>query len=267
MSYSFSGKVVWITGASSGIGEALVHSLSNYGAKIILSARREDELRRVQQQSKLKDSDSLVLPIDLYNPAAIETAYKKAVEKFGQIDILICNAGVAQRSTVMNSDPKVERQIMELNYFAVTELTRLVLPSMISHKQGNIVVISSVMGKMGMPGRATYCASKHALHGYYEALRAEVFKDNVKVHVICPGYVKTNVSINAVTADGSAHGKMDAGQEKGITPEKCARGIINAIAKGKDEVYIGGMEILAPRVKTIFPGLISYFVKRTEFHP
>src|SRR5579885_2328210 len=117
MSYSFSGKVVWITGASSGIGEALVQSLANYGAKIILSARREEELKRVQHASNLTDANSLVLPIDLYNPSAIEAAYKKAIEKFGQVDVLICNAGVAQRSTVVNSDPKVERQIMELNFF------------------------------------------------------------------------------------------------------------------------------------------------------
>jgi dehydrogenase/reductase SDR family protein 7B len=266
MPSSFSGKVVWVTGASSGIGEALVKGFAAAGAKVILSARREEELKRVQKEAGLNESNSLILPVDLYNTGDIEKAYSKAKEKFSSIDILICNAGIAQRSTVVNSKLEVDRQIMELNFFAVIALTKIVLPSMINRKQGNIVVISSVMGKMGIPGRSMYCASKHALHGFFEALRGEVFKDNVKVHIICPGYVKTNVSVNAVTSDGSAHGKMDAGQEKGISPEKCANAIIRAIKSGKEDVYVGGTETLAPRLKAVLPSLFSYFVKHSEFH-
>ncbi|HSY76276.1 MAG TPA: SDR family oxidoreductase [Bacteroidia bacterium] len=266
MTNTFSGKVVWVTGASSGIGEALVKAFAKEGAKIILSARREDELQRVKKDSGLNDQNSLVLPLDLYNIDSMDGALKKVQEKFSTIDILICNAGIAQRSMVKDSLLQVDRQIMELNFFSVIALTKKILPLMFAQKSGNIVVISSVMGKMGIPFRSMYCASKHALHGFFEALRGEVFKDNIKVNIICPGYVKTNVSLNAVTSEGKAHGKMDKGQEKGIAPEKCAAGILKAIRNNKEEVYIGGSETIAPRLKSIFPGLFSAIIKRVEFH-
>jgi len=266
MANSFSNKVVWVTGASSGIGEGLVKAFAKEGAKVILTARREEELLRVKKEAGLNDQNSFILPLDLYKIDNIDGAIVKIKEKFSGIDILICNAGIAQRSLVKDSLLQVDRQIMELNFFAVIELTKKVLPIMLSKKSGNIVVISSVMGKMGIPFRAMYCASKHALHGFFEALRGEVFKDNIKVHIICPGYVKTNVSINAVTSEGQAHGKMDKGQEKGITPEKCADGILKAIRKNKEEVYIGGTETIAPRVKVLFPRLFSAIIKRVEFH-
>ncbi len=266
MANSFSGKVVWVTGASSGIGEALVKAFAKEGAKVILSARREEELQRVKKDAGLNDQNSLVLPLDLYRIDDIDAALKKAQEKFSAIDILICNAGIAQRSMVKDSLLQIDRQIMELNFFAVIALTKKVLPLMFAQKSGNIVVISSVMGKMGIPFRSMYCASKHALHGFFEALRGEVFKDNIKVNIICPGYVKTNVSLNAVTSEGKAHGKMDKGQEKGITPEKCAAGILRAIRNNKEEVYIGGSETIAPRLKVLFPRLFSAIIKRVEFH-
>ncbi|HXP48504.1 MAG TPA: SDR family NAD(P)-dependent oxidoreductase, partial [Bacteroidia bacterium] len=220
MTNTFSGKVVWVTGASSGIGEALVKAFAKEGAKVILTARREDELQRVKKESGISDENSLILPLDLYKIEEMDTALAKVKERFSTVDILICNAGIAQRSMVKDSLLQVDRQIMELNFFSVIALTKKILPIMLSNKSGNIVVISSVMGKMGIPFRSMYCASKHALHGFYDALRGEVFKDNVKVNIICPGYVKTNVSVNAVTSEGKAHGKMDKGQEKGIEPEK-----------------------------------------------
>jgi short-subunit dehydrogenase len=266
MTTSFTGKVVWVTGASSGIGEGLVKAFAKEGAKIILSARREDELQRVRKEAGLDDSNSLVLPLDLYKIDEIDAAITKVKAKYTSIDILICNAGIAQRSLVKDSLLQVDRQIMELNFFAVIALTKAVLPGMLAEKKGNIVVISSVMGKMGIPFRSMYCASKHALHGFFEALRGEVFKENIKVNIICPGYVKTNVSINAVTSEGKAHGKMDKGQEKGISPEKCAAGILNAIRKNKEETYIGGTETIAPRLKVLLPSLFSAILKRVEFH-
>jgi len=266
MTNTFSGKVVWVTGASSGIGEALVKAFAKEGAKVILTARREDELQRVKKESGISDENSLILPLDLYKIEEMDTALAKVKERFSTVDILICNAGIAQRSMVKDSLLQVDRQIMELNFFSVIALTKKILPIMLSNKSGNIVVISSVMGKMGIPFRSMYCASKHALHGFYDALRGEVFKDNVKVNIICPGYVKTNVSVNAVTSEGKAHGKMDKGQEKGIEPEKCASGILRAIRNNKEEVFIGGAETLAPRLKNLFPGLFSAIIKRVEFH-
>src|SRR6185312_2318769 len=166
------------------------------------------------------------------------------------------------RFSVMESTMEVNRQVMELNFFSVIALVKNVLPGMLEKKSGRIVVISSVMGKIGMPGSSMYSASKHALQGFFDSLRAEVYKDNVGVTVICPGYIKTNVSINAVTAQGSAHGKMDKGQEKGMLPEKCAEGIVYALAKGKDEFFIGGKELLAITFSRLFPSLFLRVIKR-----
>jgi short-subunit dehydrogenase len=262
MKESFSGKVVWITGASSGIGEALVQAFASLGSKIILTARREEELKRVQHENELTNENSLILPMDLYHTENIAESVEKIKEKFGTIDILICNAGVVQRFAVNESTIEVDRQIMELNFFAVTTLTKNVLPIMLEKKAGHIVVISSVMGKLSLPNRSMYAASKHALHGFFDALRIEVFRENIGVTVVCPGYVKTNISINALNADGKKYGKMDTGQENGISPQKCANGIINAIRKNKDEVFIGGKELLAITFNRLFPRLFRFIVKR-----
>ena len=212
---NFSGKVVWVTGASAGIGEALVKAFAKKGAKVVLSARREEEMKRVQKEAGLNDTNSLIIPIDLVHFEEIEPAIAKIKQKFSVIDVLVCNAGVSQRSLVKDTMLEVDRKIMELNYFSVIALTKKVLPGMIARKEGHIVVISSVMGKMSIPLRSAYCASKHALHGFFDALRSEVFKDNIKVTVICPGYVKTNVSVNAITGNGETHGKMEEGQNDG----------------------------------------------------
>lgn len=258
----FSGKTVWITGASSGIGEALVKSFAKRGCRIVLTARREEELLRVQKEAGLTNENSLILPLDLYHIEGMAQAVEKINATFGAIDILVCNAGIAQRFSVMESTMEINRQIMELNFFSVIALVKNVLPGMLEKKSGRIVVISSVMGKIGMPGSSMYCASKHALQGFFDSLRAEVYRDNIGVTAICPGYIKTNVSINAVTAAGGAHGKMDKGQEKGMLPEKCAEGIIYAIAKGKDEFFIGGKELLAITFSRLFPSLFLRVVKR-----
>lgn len=259
---SLSGKVVWITGASSGIGEALVHAFAKLGSIIILTARREEELKKVQSEARLTNENSLILPLDLYHTEGIAGSIEKIIQKFGTIDILVCNAGVVQRFGVNESTIEVDRQIMELNFFAVITLTKNVLPIMLEKKSGHIVVISSVMGKISLPNRSMYAASKHSLHGFFDALRIEVFRKNIGVTVVCPGYVKTNISINALNAEGKKYGKMDKGQENGITPEKCANAIISGIKRNKDEVYVGGIELLAITFKRLFPRLFLYIVKR-----
>ncbi len=262
MMQSLSEKIIWITGASSGIGEALVKEFAAKGCKIILTARREQELLRVQKEAGLSGENSLILPLDLYHTENIAESVEKIKQRFGGIDILVCNAGIAQRFSVNDSTMEVNRQIMELNFFSVIAIAKSVLPTMLEKKSGRIVVISSVMGKISMPGSSMYAASKHALHGFFDALRAEVYRDNIGVTVVCPGYIKTNVSINAVTAEGSAHGKMDKGQEKGMLPEKCAKGIVKAVAKGKNEFYIGGKEMLAITFSRLLPGLFLALIKR-----
>jgi short-subunit dehydrogenase len=262
---TFKGKVVWITGASSGIGEALVHAFANLGSNVILTARREQELQRVKQEAKLTDENSFILPLDLYHTENIAKSVEQIRQKFGTIDILVCNAGVVQRFAVKDSTMELDRQIMELNFFATTALTKSVLPIMLEKKSGHIVVISSVLGKVALPKRSMYAASKHALHGFFDALRGEVFRDNIGVTIICPGYVKTNISINALEANGQRYGKMDKGQENGISPERCANGIIRAIRKNKDEVFIGRKEYRVILLKRFFPGLLNYIMKRKNF--
>jgi len=266
MANFYSGKVIWVTGASAGIGEAMVKAFAKKGAVVVLTARREEELKRVQKEAGLNDSNSLILPLDLYHTEGIKPAAEKIKQKFSHIDILVCNAGVSQRSLVKDTSIEVDRKLMDLNYFSAVALTKAVLPDMIDRQQGNFIVISSVMGKMSIPLRSAYCASKHALHGFFDALRSEVFKDKIKVTVICPGYVKTDVSVNAITGDGSSHGKMEEGQAKGISPERCARRILQVVKRNREEVYIGGKEILTPQVKRYFPRFFSAVIKRMKFH-
>lgn len=261
MSY-FKDKVVWITGASSGIGEALALALSREGATLILSARSADKLERVRERCEGSNRHE-VLPLDLSDTASLG---KKAVEAsgfYGRIDVLINNGGVSQRSLALDTAIDVDRRLMETNYLGPVTLAKAVLPAMIERKEnGHIVVISSLTGKFGTPLRSGYAASKHALHGFFDALRAELWKEKIFVTVICPGYIRTQISINAMTGDGSAQGTMDKGQENGMTAEACAAKILRAVEAGKDEVLIGGMEKLGVYLKRFFPRYFSRMIRK-----
>ncbi len=198
----FHQKVVWITGASSGIGEALALELAQSGASLVLSARRIEELERVKQSTQLPPERVMVLPMDVTH---FELATEKAAEivaRFGRIDVMVHNAGVSQRSFVRDTPLDVYQRIMDVDFFSTVALTKAVLPYMNSQKSGQFIVISSVAGKVGTPMRSGYNAAKHALHGFYDSLRAEVFEDNIRVTVVCPGYIKTNVSVNALDSQG-----------------------------------------------------------------
>lgn len=257
-----SGAVLWITGASSGIGEATALEAAKKGAKLVLSARRKEELERVKQKSGLSDQDVMVLPLDMQNYNDFQPAIDKIMHKFGRIDILFNNAGVSQRSSVLETDFSVFEKLINLNFLSVAALTKAVLPIMIKQNSGHILATSSVSGKLGSPMRAGYCASKHALHGFFDALRAEVFDNNIKVLLLCPGYIKTDVSLNALSTDGSKHGKMDENQNQGMSAQECAQKIVKAIEKNKEEVYIGGKEILGIYIKRFFPKLINKIVRK-----
>lgn len=257
----FDNKVVWITGASSGIGEATAYQFAKEGAKLILSARREDELLRVKQSTGLPSDQVLVLPLDVEKIEDIPQKTKQAAEHFGRIDVLFNNAGISQRGSVLDTDMEVYHKIMNLNFFGVIALTKAVLPYMQQQKSGNITVTSSISGKLATPMRSGYCASKHALHGFFDALRSEVYQDNIKVSLICPGYIRTNISYNAVAADGSKFGKMDENQANGMSPEECASRIVDAIYKNKQEVYMGGKEVLGVYLKRFFPRILSKILR------
>ncbi|PLK46205.1 SDR family oxidoreductase [Emticicia sp. TH156] len=257
----FSNKVVWITGASSGIGEATAYEFAKEGARLVLSARRLDELLRVKQNTGLPYADVLVLPIDVERQDEFPEKVQAVIRHFGRIDVLFNNAGISQRSSVAESSMEVYRKIMDINFFGVVALTKAVLPVMVEQKSGHIAVTSSISGKLGTPMRSGYCATKHALHGFFDSLRAEVWKEKINVTIICPGYIHTDISINAIAGDGGKHGKMDKNQETGISPEACASEIVNAIAKGKEEVYIGRKEVMGVYLKRFFPGILSKIVR------
>jgi short-subunit dehydrogenase len=261
---SYKDKVVWITGASSGIGEALVHAFANAGAKIVLSARRAEELERVRKEAKLSESNSLILPLDLSDTSQVQGLAAKIIDKFGRIDVLVNNGGISQRSLTKDTPLEIDRQVMEVNFFGTVAVTKAALPYMIKQKSGHIVVISSIAGKFGFWFRSAYSASKHALQGFFEAMRMEVEADNIKVLLVCPGKIRTNISVNAITESGSKHNKMDEATEQGMSADECAQRIISAMNREKEEVLIGGKELKAVTIKRLFPRLFSKLIRKVK---
>lgn len=260
---SISGKVIWLTGASSGIGEALSYLLAKKGARLILSARRKEELERVKGNCIARAQPNIrILPFDLEQAHALKLAAEAAIQIFGHIDILINNGGISQRSLVAETSLEVDRRLMEVNYFGPIALTKFLIPHFIKRRGGHIVNISSVTGKFGTPYRSGYAASKHALHGFFDAVRAEHFRDRIKVTMICPGFIHTPITLSALTADGSPLKKMDEGQYKGKSAIWCAEKIVRAIEKNKEEVYIGGKEVWAVYLKRFFPSLFSRLIRK-----
>ncbi len=264
MSSPFKDRVIWITGASSGIGEALAYALDQKGAKLILSARRETELERVRSHSNGQNSDIEILPFDLADITSHEEVVTNAVGRFGKVDMLINNGGISQRGLAHETRLDVVRQIMEVNFFGTVNITKRLLPFMIERKSGHIVVMSSVMGKFGTRLRSAYAASKHALHGWYDCLRQEVGVHNIDVSLVCPGYVKTNVTLNALRADGTQLNRMGAGQMAGMEPDQFVDKLLPKLAKRKKEIYIGGREVIPVYLKRFFPGLLDGLLKRVS---
>jgi short-subunit dehydrogenase len=259
----FSGKVVWVTGASSGIGEALAYAFHQEGAKLILSARRESELERVKQACGGGD-DILVLPADLERLEEIPAHAERALAVFGQVDILINNAGITQRSLVKDTTVEVDERLMRLDYLAPVALTKAVLPSMLKRGKGHVVAISSVAGFVGTPLRSSYAAAKHALRGFYDSMRAEVWEQGLRVSLVYPGYVQTEITMHAVTGDGSKFGVMGEGQSVGISAPECAAKILDGLAKEKEEIFVGGKELGAVYLKRFAPGLVSRMVRKVK---
>jgi short-subunit dehydrogenase len=255
-------KVIWLTGASSGIGEALAYELSAQGARLILSARRKEELERVKGNCPSgRQADIRILPLDLSNADTLQLSTEAAIQIFGHIDVLVNNGGITQRSLVAEAALSVDRRLMEVNYFGPIALTKFLLPHFIHRKQGHFVNISSLAGKVGTPYRSGYAASKHALHGFFDAVRAEHYRDNISVTMVCPGFIHTQLTLSALTADGTPLNKMDAAQYKGKPAAWCAKKIVKAIEKEKQEVYIGGREILIVYLKRFFPALFSKVIR------
>ncbi|GAB3492342.1 SDR family NAD(P)-dependent oxidoreductase [Spirosoma knui] len=257
----FAESVVWITGASSGIGEAIALELARHGAKLILSARRADELQRVADQTDLPASDVLVLPMDMTEVDSLHDHVATVMQRFGRIDYVFQNAGISQRSEVIDTDLSAYKRLMDVNFFGVVALTKAVLPVMIAQGSGHFVVTSSVAGKLGTKQRSGYCASKHALHGFFDALRAETYANGLRVTLVCPGYIRTPLSLHALAAHGQVHGKMDTNQAKGMPTDEFAKQLLRAVLAQKEEVYIGGTETYGIYLKRYLPGLLSRILR------
>lgn len=261
----FKSKTIWITGASSGLGEALAYSFAKEGCKLVLSSRNEKELLRVKNNCKLRDNDIMIVPLDLANHSEIPIKVSRVLQRFGAIDYLVNNAGVTQRALAHETKFSVDKKIIDTNLLGTITLTKSVLPYFIKQKRGHIVTITSVTGKYGTPLRSTYAATKHALHGFFDSLRAEHHFNNIKITLVCPGFIRTRLTINALTGDGSPQNKMDEATENGLSPDACAKKILAAVKTGKDEVYIGGFrEVGAVYLKRFFPRLLGMIIRTAK---
>ena len=255
-------STIWITGASSGIGEALTLQAAAQGARLILTSRRAAELERVR--ALCPDPEQVaVLPLDLTAFDA-EAAAAKAATFFGPVDVLVNNAGWSQRSLLIETGMEVYRRLMELDFFAPVALTRAVVPAMRAQQRGHIVMIASVAGKIGAPMRTGYCAAKHALTGFTEAARAELWRDGLRFTTIYPGFVRTNITVNALDGSGQKHGRMDPATDKGLSPDDCADAIWDGVIENEEEVYMGGRELSYLRLKRYAPKVFSFALKRTR---
>ncbi len=260
---SLQNKTVWLTGASSGIGEALAYELAAQGAQLILSARREDELIRVKDQC-VNSKIHRIVALDLAKNADFETLIKQQIEKSGQIDLLINNAGLSQRALILDSSMAIHRRIMEVNYFGTVALTQALLPHLIERASGGVITVSSLVGKFTTPLRSAYAASKHAITVYMDSLRAELHDTGLQFTTVYPGFIKTNLTYKALLADGTEQNSMDDAQANGMEPSLCAKAIIKAYLAGKDEAYVGGKETYAVYLKRFFPKLFARMIRKAK---
>ncbi len=259
-------KVVWITGASSGIGEALAYALAARGARLILSARRAERLAEVAARCKGVGASVDILPLDLADGSSLAASVREASAAYGIIDILVNNAGISQRAEAIDTAPDVVRTIIETNLIGPVILTAEVARRMRERGSGLIVVVSSLVGKVGSPLRSAYAASKHALHGYFDSLRMELAGRGVGVLLVVPGFVRTEISLAALEATGQPHGRMDPGQRDGMSPEAAAERILRAIAAGKEEISVGfdARARLAVILRSLAPRLLARIMAKAR---
>jgi dehydrogenase/reductase SDR family member 7B len=260
---AFRNKRVWITGASSGIGEALAYEMAQEGAHLILSARRTEELERVMEGCQAAASVQIV-PLDLSKHDQIAQIVQEVLSEQGKIDVLINNGGISQRALALDTTLDVDRKLMEVNYFGTVALTKALIPSMITHQLGHIVTITSLTAKFGTKLRSSYAASKHALHGFFDSLRAELGDTPIKITLVCPGFVRTHISENALTGKGTKQGTMDDATNQGMLPGVLARKILQAVAAEREEVYFGGKEVYAVYLKRFFPKVLSRMMRKAK---
>ncbi|GGW48830.1 SDR family NAD(P)-dependent oxidoreductase [Alishewanella tabrizica] len=264
MTITLNDKIVWITGASGGIGEALAKTMAQEGAIVVLSARRHAELERVRLTLPNPDKH-MTLPLDICIETAQEQALAAVLARYGKIDMLVNNAGISQRALIMDTTGETDRKIMEIDYFAQVALSRRVLSSMLKYNQGQLVFISSVAGLVGTQYRGSYSAAKAALHLWANSARAELYEQGIRVAVVFPGFVKTAVSMNALTGSGEALGKMDDAQANAMTATEFAVATVKALKAGKSYIVIGGFkEKLAALLGRFAPELLYKMIRKSK---
>jgi dehydrogenase/reductase SDR family member 7B len=251
----FIGKVAWITGASSGIGEALVHEFVRRGATVIASSNDLPGLERVKAECEDKSIMVHCIPFDLSDTSGIDKIVEQQVRAHGKIDFLLNIGGISQRARIDETPLWLDRKIFEINYFGTIAITKAVLPFMIRQRSGHILATSSISGRFGFPLRSAYSASKQALHGFFETLYLENKQFNIKASVIIPGRVRTSISFHALDAEGKEHGKLDEGLAKGLSPVKAAEIIINGMIRNKREILVGRKELILLYIRRYCPWL------------
>lgn len=260
----FSGKTIWITGATSGIGKAVAIELSKENAHLILSGRNKNALDEIGIVCEKNGSRVTTVPFDLGDEKSIHSAWSMVKSAGLQIDALYNFGGISQRSLASETPLFVDRKLFEINYFGTIALTKLVLAQMIENGGGHLAATSSPVGKFGFPYRSSYSASKHALHGFFESVLAENTGNNIRVSMMIPGFINTNISVNAVNNKGESHGKLDSNQADGMSPETCARILCKGLKKEKKEIYAGKKEILMIYIRRFLPRLYYYLASRVK---
>ena len=253
---------IWITGASSGIGRAMALACATRGAKLVLSARRREVLEAVRAETGRPDAVRIVT-LDQTDLDGAAAAAREAIAAFGGLDVIVLNGGISQRSLAMETTVAVDEQLMRVNYLSNVAMIKAILPALVAQPSAQIAVVSSLVGVIGSPYRSGYAASKHALHGFFDSLRAEL-PEHVGVTMLCPGFVKTDVSVNALTGDGSPLGQMDHAQAHGLSAECFAERALAAIAARKREVYIAGPERRAIWLQRFAPGLLARMLRSAK---
>ncbi|MFA7489690.1 MAG: SDR family NAD(P)-dependent oxidoreductase [Mariniphaga sp.] len=258
----FSNKTIWITGATSGIGKAVALEISKFNARLILSGRNKLALMEVADTCKKNGSSVLTVPFDLGDEQSVAAAVSEVADQ--KIDCLYHFGGISQRSFVQDTPLSVDRRIFEVNFFGTVALTKAVLPLMIKNGGGHMAVTSSIVGKFGFPYRSAYSASKHALHGFFESLRAENKKNNIRVSILIPGRIKTNISMHALNNQGQPHGKMDEGQDKGMTSEQAAKIICRKLVREKKEILVRGVDLILVYIRRYIPCLYYFLSSKIK---
>jgi short-subunit dehydrogenase len=258
-------QVIWITGASSGIGQALAIRAAELGASVILSSPDAQGLEQTYQSCQRFSDNHLILPLDVLDEAACEQAYKTILEKYKQLDWLINNAGITHRSTVIETSNQIDDQIFNLDYRAPTRLTRMVLPEWVKRKQGRLVMMSSIVGLVGTQHRASYGAAKAALHLWANSLRSEVAQQGIRVQVVFPGFVKTNITQHALTPSGEAYGKMGDGQANAMSAEQFSALTWNKLLSKRNYIVIGDLkERAAVFISKFAPEIFYKIIAKVE---